>query len=71
MLTSRLAQNGLSTSQKKVVQMIILGVVLLVLGLVFSISILETIGVILLVVGAILWILGASGRAIGGRTHYY
>jgi len=51
--------------------MIILGIVLLVVGLVAGISILKTIGVILLVVGAILSILGATGRAVGGRKHYY
>jgi hypothetical protein len=51
--------------------MIILGIVLLVVGLVAGISILKTIGVILLVVGAILSVLGATGRAVGGRKHYY
>jgi hypothetical protein len=51
--------------------MIILGVVLLVIGLVAGIPVLETIGVILLIIGAILWVLGATGRAVGGRTHYY
>ena len=51
--------------------MIILGVILLILGFVFSISILWTIGVILIVVGAILWLLGSMGRAIGPRTHYW
>jgi uncharacterized membrane protein len=42
-----------------------------VLGLVVGIPILETIGGLLLVVGVILWVLGATGRAIGGRKHYY
>lgn len=51
--------------------MITLGVILLILGLLLDIGILWTIGVILLVVGAILWILGAMGRAIGGRRHYW
>ena len=51
--------------------MIILGVVLLLIGLLAHISILWTIGVILLVVGAMLYILGATGRAVGGRRHYY
>jgi Family of unknown function (DUF6131) len=51
--------------------MIILGLVLLVVGIFTGISILATIGVILMVVGAILWILGASGRAVGGRPHYW
>ena len=51
--------------------MIILGVILLILGLVLDISILYTIGIILLVVGAVLWILGATGRAVGGRKHFF
>jgi Family of unknown function (DUF6131) len=51
--------------------MIILGVVLLLLGLLTGIPLLWTIGVILVVVGAILWILGAAGREVGGRRHYY
>jgi hypothetical protein len=52
-------------------QLIILGIVLVVVGLVVGIPILETIGGILLVIGVILWILGAMGRAVGGRKHYY
>jgi hypothetical protein len=50
---------------------IILGLVLLVLGFLLKISILWTIGIILLVVGAVLMLLGSTGRAIGGRRHYY
>ncbi len=46
-------------------------IILLILGFVFSIPILWTIGIILIVVGAILAILGATGRAIGGRKHWY
>ena len=51
--------------------MIILGIVLLILGALFDAGILWALGVILIVVGAILWILGALGRAVGGRRHYY
>jgi Family of unknown function (DUF6131) len=51
--------------------MIILGVVLFIIGLVAKIAILETIGVILIVVGGVLFLLGSTGRAIGGRRHYY
>jgi hypothetical protein len=51
--------------------MIVLGIILLILGFVFAIPILWTIGIILVVVGAILAILGATGRAIGGRKHWY
>jgi hypothetical protein len=50
---------------------ITLGVVLLLLGFLLGIPILWTLGMILLVVGIVLWILGAAGREIGGRRHYY
>jgi hypothetical protein len=50
---------------------IVTGVVLILLAMVFNISILYTIGVILAVAGAVLWILGAMGRAIGPRPHYW
>jgi hypothetical protein len=52
-------------------RMIVLGLVLLVLGFLLNISILWTIGIIVLVIGAVLAILGATGRAVGGRRHYY
>jgi Family of unknown function (DUF6131) len=51
--------------------MITLGLILLILGLIFKIGILYTIGIILLVVGLILAVLGTMGRAVGGRRHYY
>jgi hypothetical protein len=51
--------------------MIVLGVVLLIIGLIAAIHILWIVGVVLLLVGAGLAILGATGRAIGGRSHYY
>ena len=51
--------------------MIILGIILLVLGFVFAIHILWILGIIALVIGAVLAIAGATGRAIGGRRHYY
>jgi hypothetical protein len=51
--------------------MIILGLILLVLGLVLNISILWTLGVIILIVGAVLFLLGSTGRAVGGRRHWY
>ena len=50
---------------------IILGIVLLVLGFILSIPILWTIGIILVVIGAVLAVLGGTGRAIGGRRHWY
>ncbi|MFJ4777638.1 DUF6131 family protein [Streptomyces sp. NPDC088762] len=51
--------------------MIILGVILLILGFVFGISILWTIGLILVLIGLVLWVLGAVGHAVGGRRHYW
>ncbi|OEV21502.1 hypothetical protein BV881_25145 [Streptomyces sp. ZL-24] len=51
--------------------MIVLGVILLVIGLVAGISVLWTIGIILVAIGLVLWVLGATGRAVGGRRHYW
>lgn len=51
--------------------MIILGVILIVLGVLLGIPILYTIGAILAIVGLIFWILGSTGRAVGGRSHYW
>ena len=51
--------------------MIILGIILLVLGAILNAGILWAIGAILVVLGVIFWILGAMGRAVGGRRHYY
>lgn len=51
--------------------MIILGIVLIVLAALVEIPILYTIGILLVVVGAILWVLGAMGRAVGPRRHYW
>ncbi len=52
-------------------KLITLGAILLILGLVLDVGILWTIGIVLLVVGAILFLLGAAGRAVGGRRHYF
>jgi hypothetical protein len=51
--------------------MLIFGLILLVLGFVLHISILWTLGVILLIVGAVLYLLGAAGRPVAGRRHYW
>jgi hypothetical protein len=51
--------------------MIALGIILLIIGFIFSIPILWTIGIILLLIGAVLFLLGSVGRAGGGRRHYY
>ncbi|MFD9544300.1 hypothetical protein [Streptomyces sp. NPDC060022] len=51
--------------------MIVLGVILLLIGMLVGVSLLTTVGGVLVVVGAVLWILGASGRSVGGRKHYF
>ena len=51
--------------------MIVLGLILLLIGIFAHVSILTTIGIILVVIGAVLFLLGATGRAIGGRKHWY
>lgn len=51
--------------------MILLGIVLLVIGFIAKIAILWTIGIILLVIGAILAIMGALGREVAGRRHWF
>lgn len=51
--------------------MITLGLILLILGFIFGIPVLWTIGIVLLVIGLILALVGATGRAIGGRSHWY
>jgi hypothetical protein len=52
-------------------EVIVLGVILLLLGLLLSVPILWVIGLVLVVVGAVLWLAGTAGHEIGGRRHYY
>ena len=51
--------------------MVVLGIVLLILGYVFAIPLLWTIGIVLIVIGAVLWILGSVGRPVAGRRRWY
>ena len=51
--------------------MIILGIILLIVGFLHKIAILWTIGIVVLVIGLILFLLGAIGREVGGRRHYW
>jgi hypothetical protein len=51
--------------------MIILGLILLIVGFVVKIAILWSIGIVVLVIGLLLALLGATGRAVGGRRHYW
>jgi hypothetical protein len=51
--------------------MIVLGIILLVVGALVGIHLLYVLGIALVVIGVILLLLGATGHAIGGRSHYY
>ncbi len=43
----------------------------MLVGFILAVPILWTLGVLLVAIGAVLWIMGAVGRAVGGRRHYY
>ena len=58
-------------SLPKGVVVIILGVILLIVGFLLKIVVLWTIGIIVLAVGLVFALLGAVGRGIGGRRHYW
>ena len=49
--------------------MIIVGILLLILGVVFGIGILQTLGILLLVIGVLLLVLGTASP-FGGRRWY-
>ena len=51
--------------------MIILGIVLLIIGFLVKIAIVWTIGIVVLLAGLIAALLGAIGRGISGRRHYW
>jgi hypothetical protein len=51
--------------------MIVLGIVLLIIAWLLGLGILYTLGIILIVVGIILALLGAAGRPVLGRRHYF
>lgn len=51
--------------------MIIIGLVLMLIGFLTKITILWSLGILVAVVGLVLLLLGAAGREIGGRKHYY
>ena len=51
--------------------MIILGLILLIIGFIAKIAIIWTIGIIVLLIGLVFVLLGAIGRGVGGRRHYW
>jgi Family of unknown function (DUF6131) len=50
---------------------IALGLILLLIGFIAGIPVLWTLGLIVLAVGLVLALLGSTGRAVGGRRHWY
>jgi len=64
-------QHSATGQRPKVETMITLGIILLLLALLFHVPIFWGVGVLLVLVGAVLFILGAAGREVGGRRHYY
>jgi len=56
---------------QKGVEVIILGIILLVLGLLLDIQILYILGIILAIIGVVLLVMGRTGRAVGGRKHWF
>jgi hypothetical protein len=51
--------------------MIIIGLVLMLIGFLTGIPFLWGLGILVAVIGLVLLLLGAAGREIGGRRHYY
>ena len=51
--------------------MIIVGLALMLIGVLAGIPVLWSIGILVAVIGLVLLLLGAAGREVGGRRHYY
>ena len=51
--------------------MIVVGLILMLIGFLTHIPILWSLGIVVALVGLVLLLLGAAGREVGGRRHYY
>ena len=51
--------------------MIIAGLILLLMGMAANAVVVWTVGNVILIVGMVLLTLGLTGRAVGGRRHFY
>jgi hypothetical protein len=59
-------------ARKVIEPMIGLGVLLLIVAIIVpKLAVLWGVGILLVVVGVVLAILGSTGRAVGGRRHFY
>ena len=56
---------------RREIAVIVLGLVLMLIGFLTKIAILWSVGIVVALVGLVLLLLGATGREIGGRRHYY
>jgi hypothetical protein len=55
----------------KGVDMLILGLILFLLGILLGINIFFVLGIVLMVVGGVLLAVGAGGSAVGGRRYWW
>lgn len=51
--------------------MLVLGLILVLVGWFTKITLLYYLGGILLIIGVVLLVLGGTGRAVGGRRHWF
>jgi hypothetical protein len=51
--------------------MIVIGLILMLIGFLTGIPVLWSVGIVVAVIGLVLLLLGAAGREVGGRRHYY
>lgn len=51
--------------------MIVIGLVLMLIGFIAKIPVLWGLGILVALIGLVLLLLGAAGREVGGRRHYY
>ncbi len=51
--------------------MIVVGLVLMLIGFLTGIPVLWSVGILVAAIGLVLLLLGAAGREVGGRRHYY
>ena len=58
-------------NDQKGANVIVLGLVLMLIGFLAHIPILWSLGILVAIVGLVLLLLGAAGREVGGRRHYY
>ena len=51
--------------------MIVVGLALMLIGFLAGIPVLWSVGILVAAIGLVLLLLGAAGREVGGRRHYY